>query len=526
MGWLFVLPFLPWCTYNLAMTAPEREEDVVAEGATTNQTSEDEEVLLTEEDQEFVEQRVKELETPVQPETGYDCFIVVDNLPKVNSEKYPRLYKLLQKIFSQCGKIRQDRMGIYMPKDPKTDETYGFKLDRSHVFSVNRYSDFQRLQNIPEKYVPPEPKAYKKKRNLRSWLMNTRAADQFVVRYADETEIFWHEKNKNPESVFRRRGWTDTFVAWSPLGTYMATFHKQGIILWGGESTWEEIHKFPHEGVGLIHFSPCETYLVTLSPEYQEHDNPKDPQCIVVWDIKTGRKMRGFTAGKQRTWPAFKWSHDDKYFARISEHGISVYQTPNMGLLNKKSISVPGIKDFDWSPSDHVISCWTPETGNTPAKVMLIEIPSRKEKRQKALFNVNDVKMHWQSKGDFLCVKVDRHTKSKKFTNFEIFRMREKGLPIEVLELQRTIVAFAWEPYGTRFAMIHSDGGPRPDVSFYDMGSKNVKELTTLSKRPASHLFWSPRGRFICIAGLKNLNGALEFFDTETLEVLGTTEHF
>lgn len=40
------------------MTAPEREEDVVAEGATTNQTSEDEEVLLTEEDQEFVEQRV------------------------------------------------------------------------------------------------------------------------------------------------------------------------------------------------------------------------------------------------------------------------------------------------------------------------------------------------------------------------------------------------------------------------------------------------------------------------------------
>ena len=87
--------------------------------------------------------------------------------------------------------------------------------------------------------------------------------------------------------------------------------------------------------------------------------------------------------------------------------------------------------------------------------------------------------------------------------------MREKGLPIEVLELQRTIVAFAWEPYGTRFAMIHSDGGPRPDVSFYDMGSKNVKELSmntkdlsmmltffcaaTLSKRPASHLFWSPR---------------------------------
>lgn len=30
----------------------------------------------------------------------------------------------------------------------------------------------------------------------------------------------------------------------------------------------------------------------------------------------------------------------------------------------------------------------------------------------------------------------------------QIFRMREKGIPIEVLELQRTITAFSWEPSG------------------------------------------------------------------------------
>lgn len=47
-------------------------------------------------------------------------------------------------------------------------------------------------------------------------------------------------------------------------------------------------------------------------------------------------------------------------------------------------------------------------------------------------------KLHWHDQGDFLCVKVDRHTKTKKstFCNLEIFRMREKNYPVEVIELK------------------------------------------------------------------------------------------
>ena len=44
--------------------------------------------------------------------------------------------------------------------------------------------------------------------------------------------------------------------------------------------------------------------------------------------------------------------------------------------------------------------------------------------------------MHWQSNGDYLCVKADRLTKTKKIagTNFEFFRMRGKDVPIETVE--------------------------------------------------------------------------------------------
>ena len=47
------------------------------------------------------------------------------------------------------------------------------------------------------------------------------------------------------------------------------------------------------------------------------------------------------------------------------------------GLLDKKSLEVPGVRDFAWSPSDTVISYWVPEVnyGETPARVTLLKIP-------------------------------------------------------------------------------------------------------------------------------------------------------
>ena len=87
--------------------------------------------------------------------------------------------------------------------------------------------------------------------------------------------------------------------------------------------------------------------------------------------------------------------------------------------------------------------------------------------------------MHWQSNGDFLCVKIDRHTKTKKstFANLEIFRVREKDIPVEVIEVKDTVIAFAWEPKGERFTIITTNdpsyGQPtqgsvlRTNVSFY-----------------------------------------------------------
>jgi len=74
-----------------------------------------------------------------------------------------------------------------------------------------------------------------------------------------------------------------------------------------------------------------------------------------------------------------------------------------MKLLDNNSIKISGVRDFEWAPAripgekkpgtveQHMLCYWTPEEGNSPAKVALLSIPSKEVVRTKNLFNVSDV---------------------------------------------------------------------------------------------------------------------------------------
>merc|ERR1712087_651000 len=163
------------------------------------------------------------------------------------------------------------------------------------------------------------------------------------------------------------------------------------------------------------------------------------------------------------------------------------------------------------------------------------EIPSRKELRVKNLFNVADCKMHWQKSGDYLCVKVDRYKKilenkdvkyAGMYHNFEIFHMNEKQIPVDTVKIEETVHAFSWEPVGHKFGVIHGDSQSL-NVSFYGLKKGTEPEiLKKYERKTANHLFWSPTGQFIILAGLRSMNGVLEFVDTSDFTSMGTGEHF
>lgn len=258
---------------------------------------------------------------------------------------------------------------------------------------------------------------------------------------------------------------------------------------------------------------------------------------IFFLNFRTGLEKRSFEPEGPSAWPIFRWSHDDKYFARMGNDVLSVYETPSFGLLDKKSLKPVGIRDFSWSPTDNIIAYWVAEDKNVPARVTLLEIPSKAEIRNKNLFSVADCKMHWQKSGDYLCVKVDRYTKLKKeknevkysgmYVNFEIFHMREKEIPVDSVECKELIQAFAWEPVGSKFAFIHGES-PNCSVSFYTVSQgQRPALLKKFDNRACNHLFWSPNGQYIVLAGMGTSGGGfLEFIDTNEFLIMNTTDHY
>lgn len=133
---------------------------------------------------------------------------------------------------------------------------------------------------------------------------------------------------------------------------------------------------------------------------------------------------------EKTAWPVIKWSHDDKYFARLKEkkgeehhQAITVYSTPEFEVLDKKSIKVDNVQGFAWSPTDNIISYWVPEQqqGNMPAKIMMMEIPSRQELSTNNMVLLKSCEMVWQKSGDYMCVSAERWVNKNKKQTYDHF---------------------------------------------------------------------------------------------------------
>lgn len=469
---------------------------------------------------------------------------------------------------------------------------HGTPFDKKHTLAVNKITDIERYGRegrVDDEYHPPHIEEFQEKEHLRWWLGESNGRDQVVMYKGDSVGVYWNRKKEPPENIVDRKQWTDLFVQWSPMGTYLATVHALGVRLWGGPS-WLAQGKFPHPNCNMIEFSPAEKYLTTWSfkpIEITENLAPltieEDGKNYVIWDVATGKPLRSFQTHdvpgpelddnnqpvkKKIPWPAFKWSADDKYVARMLEgQSISIYELPKMTLLDKTTVKIEGVKDFEWAPAspqregiktyEQLLCYWTPEIGSNPAKVALMSVPSKEIVRTRNLFNVTDAKLHWQSQAAYVCVKVDRHSKSKKSlaTNLEIFRVREKGVPVEVVDsIKDTVINFAWEPKGDRFVLITTTEvvaatavPPKTAVSFFcpekvkGAGVGNFKHIRTIEKKNSNAIYWSPKGRFVVVATVHSQQSFdLDFWDfdyegdrveaekdlTANLQLMATADHY
>jgi translation initiation factor 3 subunit B len=502
--------------------------------------------------------------------------VLLDNLPITTKDKVDKLRSRLEQVLQQCD-VKGKRFILDIPTKPEDGSTLGFafasfdsedaartcleivnnyQFGSKNVVKVYPYSALDKYASLPDEMPPQSEPAYTEGMDLDQWLMDGR--EQFVIRQGLDTAVFWSDSlalSGETELVYggerdkaQGKAWCKKQVMWSPRGRYLATFHDQGLVLWGGKE-FERAGRYPHPYVTQAEFSPCERFVITYDDRVE---NGKNREALIVWNVRSQTKVKVFP-DPEADWPIMRWSYDGSYFARAIENGISIFSTATMKLHDGKPVAAKDLASFEWSPSDNYVAYWCPEEGDVPARVVIFDPINKKEIRSKNLFNVSAVKLFWQNGGDFLCAQVTRHTKTKKtsFTNFEIFRMRDNACPNETLSMLETVGSFAFEPApGFRFTIVHSDlpdGGVKAkmNVSIYSLGSvrggAKLELVQTLENRSCQEVSWSPSGGVMVLASLDTTvnspalgqqqssfagNGSLEFYDADAKHTLATGDHY
>ena len=185
-------------------------------------------------------------------------------------------------------------------------------FDKVHTARVCKFDEFERLSNYPDEYCAPTMEDLENKENLRDWLTDENGRDQYVLRYASETEVWFHDPLRRGRQLQyggeREKGhggcWTKGQVAWSPKGSYLATFHDAGIMLWGGRD-FNRMGRFGHAYVDKIEISPCEKYLVTSSAD------PKEVRTVLGRRLLLRLRCAGSGAG---VFAMLVWGYSFRFF--------------------------------------------------------------------------------------------------------------------------------------------------------------------------------------------------------------------
>lgn len=155
-----------------------------------------------------------------------DCVLVIDNVPKIGKEKYQKLSSKLAQTFEKFGRVRKGddgepsltlvcgddgaTLGYAFVEFISPEEAHKamaslhqFQFDRAHRFWACTAGNVELLQDVPETFVPPQPPPVSTmdRPNFKSWMLDGRGRDQFMIRHEDTTSIFWHDHVVKPQLV-------------------------------------------------------------------------------------------------------------------------------------------------------------------------------------------------------------------------------------------------------------------------------------------------------------------------------------
>jgi translation initiation factor 3 subunit B len=498
----------------------------------------------------------------VRPTAAYweECCVLIWGIPVVNQERIEKLKNVLGKVFSF---VHTPVSNFFPTNEDGNTKGYcfieyetpeqtsaaakvcdGYALDKKHTFSAYVLSAMRHLKEPEENWTPPAKKDYVDAGDLWWWLQNPKSMDQFAIQAEGHDGVnlgvFWNAKGQDPYPVGEdatRLNWSEFIFKWSPSGTYLASFHSQGVALWGGEK-FIKIQRIQHPGVSYLEFSPNETYIVT----YAQDDYGRFDNTLRVFDVFTGEQKKSFQpsgpmgSGRICDWPFLKWSHDEKYFAfnRAKGDCINVYNSETFTL--ETQIELAGLITFEWNPAKNVIAYYCEERheANAPAEIGLIEYPSKQKIRAQRIFSVSSALLYWQKSGEYFAAQTERYSSRKIKDNdvklsgitshFEIFDCTAKDVSVQTLQLPEPFVNFGFEPKGDKFCVLVGSGNKvTPLVYKIDSGKPAPVQVSKLeSGVQLTAVKWAPQGGWLVAYSENSPAGQAHFIDASGGEAIRT----
>ena len=247
----------------------------------------------------------------------------------------------------------------------------------------------------------------------------------------------------------------------------------------------------PQSKVTHVKMSPCESYVLTYSPLADV--------AFTVWNFQMVEILRELPIADLENMDTYKWSPDGKFLAKKFKtelkkdgtedvkvkEGISVYELPSMQILQnkdgqKKSITVAGIKNWEWAPTRNTLiySCFfgkdeedeedygdeeeekkiaaTQENVMDP-RVGFMNIPSRQVIGFKD-FKSKSLKFVIHPRENYVAIINEFERKGRKQFSVELFDLTNgDNVPHQMIQLSRDIIDFLgvyWEPCGRMLAVL------------------------------------------------------------------------
>jgi translation initiation factor 3 subunit B len=391
-----------------------------------------------------------------------------------------------------------------------------YKFTKGDVFDVNRWSDFSAAMDIPDAYEAPEEEELIEIDMTNPFMLDAAARPQLILKAGEGYDVSWYHLNpqtnkldmiRTPTSSHNEasttKSWSEMdrrakrlqpavpqpLPLWSPQGTYLITQHPGTVRLWGGKSMQATV-ELPAAELHYISMSPSEKYLIIFGREFN------------FWDVQNARIIRSIPGV---CGPTYKYNADDTMVACIhpGKGALMVYEASTMKLMTqelppKHTMQEDGLCSFAWSPTNpnmfaHVVS----GDDSIGFRVTIEKIVDAGDNMvdlspvaRRNYFQTDRIDLLWHPDGTHLAAKI---LKSKGTTSFGVFRIGQHTASAEALDVKGEPLRFAWQPNGSRFAIIVSHGAHKQNIMFYDVAKMGFKEVGSFPSEGV-RIHWAPKG--------------------------------